>query len=93
MENILGALDGADTRARYWLLLALANLRTSKDVARAAEAFLDGLKSDDASLATRLAETMVKAEPSVCPLLSALTPRLKEVLEHWSDSAASQQGG
>jgi hypothetical protein len=86
VENLLAALDGVDdTRARYWLLLTLANLRSSKGDARAAETFLDGLKSDDASLATRLAEAMVKAESSVFPLLSALTPRLKEVFEHWSD--------
>lgn len=95
LENLLAALPSAPPIGSYWLLIALSNLKFSKDDERALGALLDGLKSEDADLATRLAETMAEADPSEFPLFGALTPRLGEVFEHWTmkHSAAEETGG
>lgn len=84
LESILTALGGAPPSGVYWLLLALAGLRAAKDDERAAEALIGGLLSEDADRASRLADVMVKVDPSEFPLFGALTPRLAGVLEHWT---------
>jgi hypothetical protein len=95
LENLLAALPGAPPIGSYWLLIALSNLRSSKDDERAAGALLDGLKSEDPDLATRLAETIAEADPSEFPLFGALTPKLGEVFEHWTAKhrASGEAGG
>lgn len=85
LENLLPILAGGVTQDNHWLLLAVATLSSAVDDERARETLVRGLLSEDPTVATKLAETMTKADPAEFPLFRAATSDLEGILEHWTE--------